>query len=117
MLTIDGLTPAAPSELHIGYESIGRAEITADGSTVADRLALKRTALLVWRGLGRDDAAQLLTVLTQGVFLAVTLPDPRTGDAASLTMRLTRLETELQRVDPGGRPETCRTITAALRER
>lgn len=117
MLTIDGVAVAAPEELKISYESIGRTEITADGATAADRLALKRQAVIVWRGLENAEAAPLLTALTQGVFLTVTLPEPLTGNAEELVMRLTRLEAELLTVDGGGRPERCRTVTAVLRER
>ena len=117
MLTVDGLALPAPTALVIGYESIGRTELTADGSTAADRLALKRRAQIDWRGLDRNAAAQVLAALTQGVFLAVTLPDPRAGDVVSLTMRLVSLEAELLRVDGDARPETCKTVRAVLRER
>ena len=63
MLTIDGLAQPAPAELLVGYESVGRRETTADGSLAADRLALKRQAHVVWRGLGREEAARVLSAL------------------------------------------------------
>ena len=117
MLTIDGLAQPAPAELRVGYESIGRRETTADGSLAADRLALKRQAHVVWRGLKREEAAQVLSALTQGVFLAVTLPDPLTGEPAGLTMTVLSLEAGLMAVDAEGRPAACRVVTAVLRER
>ncbi len=117
MLTIDGLTLAAPSALQISYESVGRVEITADGSLASDRLALKRRAKIQWQGLKAAEAAQVLTALTQGVFLAVTLPDPRTGETAELTMALTSLEAGLLTAGENGRPGLCRDVTAVLRER
>ena len=60
MLTIDGLLLPVPASLRVSYESVGRRETTADGSLTADRLALKRQAQAVWRGLDRAEAAQTL---------------------------------------------------------
>ena len=117
MLTIDGLTLAAPAVLQIGYESVGRTEITADGCLAADRLALKRRVKIVWNGLKPAEAAQVLTALTQGVFLAVTLPDPVSADAVTLTMALASLEAGLLTAGANGKPGICREITAVLRER
>ena len=117
MVTVDGLTLAAPTALRLGYESVGRTELTADGNTATDRLALKRRAELEWRGLDRAPAQQLLSALTQGVFLSVTLPDPRAGEAVSLTMRLISLDADVMDVDAAGQPGVCRAVTAVLRER
>ena len=117
MLTIDGLLLPAPASLRVSYESVGRRETTADGSLAADRLALKRQAQAVWRGLDRAEAAQTLQALTQGVFLTVTLPDPRTGEADTLQMTVLSLDAELLSVDGEGRPSACRDVTAVLRGR
>ena len=117
MVTIDGLALPAPTALTVSYDSVGRSAVTADGSLVADRLAVKRRAKLVWRGLERADTARTLTALTQGTFLAVTLPDPRLGDVASLTMTLSRLDTEVLTVDGDARPGVCQQVTAVLTER
>ena len=117
MLTIDGLVLPAPMALRVSYESIGRREITADGAMAADRLALKRRVNVVWRGLERTEAAQVLSALTDGVLLAVALPDPKAGTAANLTMILVSLEADLMTADSGGSPGSCREISAVLRER
>lgn len=117
MLTVDGLALPAPTALRMGYESVGAATLTADGTTAADRLAVKRRAEIVWQGLDRADSAAVLAALTEGVFLTVTLPDPRAGAAVSLTMRVTDLEAELLTADGAGRPDLCRQIRASLRER
>ena len=100
MLTIDGLTMPAPVSMILSYESVGRSEITADGALAADRLAIKRRAKIVWRGLERVAAAQVLGALTQGVFLAVALPDPRAGEMVSLTMTVISLDAELMDTTP-----------------
>ena len=117
MLTVDGVVLPAPGAMRMGYESVGAVTVTADGSTAADRLAVKRRAVLMWQGLGREDSAAVLSALTEGVFLAVTLPDPRAGAAVSLTMRVTALEAELLTADSAGNPALCRRIRAELRER
>ena len=117
MLTIDGLALPAPAAMTLSYENVGRSEVTADGSLAADRLAVKRRVRLVWRGLERTAAAQVLGALTQGVFLAVGLPDPRAGAMAGLTMTVVSLEAELMNVDAQDRPAACRELTAVLRER
>ena len=117
MLTIDGQNMPAPAALRLSYESVGRVEVTADGSTAADRLALKRRAVITWAGLARVDCARLLTALTDSVFLTVGLPDPRAGGQVSLAMRLAGLDADLLSVDGDGLPEVCRQITADLRER
>lgn len=116
-MTIDGLALPAACALQVGYESVGRTDITADGATAADRLALKRAVRLEWRGLARDEAAQVLTALTRSVFLSVTLPDPLAGEAVTMTARVTALEAALESVDAAGRPGVCQTVTAMLKER
>ena len=117
MLTIDGLALATPSALEVGYESVGRSEVTADGSLAADRLALKRSVKVVWQGLKAAEASRILTALTGGVFLAVTLPDPLTGVSAELVMAVQSLNAGLLTAGGDGRPGVCREITAVLRER
>ena len=117
MLTIDGLTMPAPVSMILSYESVGRSEITADGSLAADRLAIKRRVTIVWRGLEHTAAAQVLGALTQGVFLTVGLPDPRAGEMVSLTMTVISLDAELMSVDAQNQPAACRDVTAVLRER
>ncbi len=117
MLTIDGLALPAPVSMILSYENVGRSEITADGALAADRLAVKRRVKIVWRGLSRAEAAQGLAALTQGVFLTVTLPDPRAGAAVSLVMAVVSLDAKLMSVDAQDRPAACRDVTAVLRER
>ena len=117
MLTIDGLALPSPAQLTVSYESVGRTEVTADGSLAADRIALKRRVRAGWRGLGREEAALVLTALTRGALLAVTLPDPRTGQSEALTMLVVELDADLMSVDGEGAPAGCRDITTVLRER
>ncbi len=117
MLTIDGLVLPTPAALKMSYESVGRMETTADGALAADRLAVKRRVSLTWRGLGRTEAMQILSALTDGVLLTVALPDPKAGAQASLTMILVSLDADLLTVESGGSPGCCRDITAVLRER
>ena len=117
MLTIDGLALPAPSAMTMSYENVGRSETTADGALAADRLAIKRRVKIVWRGLERAAAVQVLSALTQGVFLAVGLPDPQAGGMVSLTMAVIGLDAELMSVDAQNQPAVCRDVTAVLRER
>jgi len=116
LLIVDGQELPPPCGLTVEYLSIGSADLAADGSTVADRVAVKRRADVRWVGLSGEEAAQALTALTNGVFLAVELPEPLSCGRESLVMRVTALKAELMTVD-GGRPGLVRELTAVLMER
>ena len=81
ILVIDGAEMPSPSKLEITYKSIGKAETSASGDTVMDRIALKRTITATFSHLTKAAAKTLLVAAIQNAnFFDLTLYDPMTGE-------------------------------------
>ncbi|MBQ8081678.1 MAG: hypothetical protein IJ240_07235 [Clostridia bacterium] len=91
MLYIDGLLMPAPAALTLSYEPVGRADIAADGSAVADRIAVKRRVTASWRRLTLREAQALLAAVNAAPLFDLTLFDPAEGESVTFPCRALRL--------------------------
>jgi hypothetical protein len=90
ILTINGAAMPSPSGLEIAYKSIGKAETSASGETVMDRIALKRTITANFSYLTQEGAKALSQAVMQNAnFFDLTFYDPMTGTELTGIFRAT----------------------------
>ena len=90
ILTINGAVMPSPSELSIVYKPIGKAETSASGLTVMDRIAIKRTITAGFSHLLPDAAEMLLSAAVKNaLYFDLTFYDPMTAQDVTGTFRVT----------------------------
>lgn len=89
ILTIDGAEMPSPSGLDITYKVNGKAEMSASGDTIMDRLSVKRTIKATFSHLTAEAAKTLLVTAVQNVnFFDLTYYDPLTGGEVTGVFRV-----------------------------
>lgn len=90
ILTINGAEMPSPGELNISYKPEGKAEISAAGTTVMDRLSVRRTISATFRHLTTEGAELLLqSAIQTALFFDLQYYDPMTGQTVTGTFRAT----------------------------
>lgn len=84
MIKINGVALPTPSDYIVSIMDISKAERTAAGTMVIDRIATKRKIELNWKNLSKEDVSQVLQ-LVSSVFFTVDYIDPQEGDWRSGT--------------------------------
>ena len=104
VLKINGVEMPAPSSMKIAvFDVSAGGERSADGSLVADKIAVKRRLTLGWAYLSPEDMAALLSAAQQDAFFTAEFPDPGTGQPGSMRCCLGDRSAGVLRMD-GGRP-------------
>lgn len=86
MLKVNGADLPAPSAMKVSiFDVSAKAERTASGRAVIDRIAEKRKVELKWAYLTGNQLNGLLTAVGTGAFFSLTYPDPATGAARTMT--------------------------------
>lgn len=86
MLTIDQYTPPAPSTLTVQVEDARfSAQQTLSGATHVSRADIKRRVSIRWAHMTQDALKSLLAAVTAQPLIALTFPDPLTGDALTIS--------------------------------
>ena len=90
ILAVDGTNLPAPSAMKISIlEVSAKAERTASGRAVIDRIAEKRRIELKWAYLTGSNLSALLSAVGTDAFFSLTYPDPVTAAARTMVCACT----------------------------
>lgn len=76
MIKINGVSIPTPSDLNIGIQDLSKAERTANGTMVIERIATKRKLELSWKYLSKEDLSTVFNAVAP-VFFEVEYIDPQ----------------------------------------
>lgn len=85
-VTLNSVQIADPSNTGITKFRIEKSARTASGRLVTDIVAYKRRVTLDWGAISEPDLKQIMDIMEQNTFAAMTCPDPQSGDSLSLNV-------------------------------
>lgn len=85
MITINGTTVTTPRKIQVEIYDVGKAsDRNAEGTTLADRVAVKRNLTMEWGPLTNVEISAILTACKPMTY-SVIYPDPETGTNKTIT--------------------------------
>lgn len=102
MLYINGAQMPSPAEFSVELEDVGDARYrNALGERMVDRVAVKRSIEIRWPRIGAEEAATLMSAVTDGVFFTAKYHDPSEGGLREGVFRATQRSADMFRTDGG----------------